>query len=101
MMRRPASKFVAMRKEDSMLSGHILQGQRHAQATAHAKRGNASFGLAPKHLVQQGDCNSCSGAADWMAERNGAAIDVRFLRIEMQLPVAGQNLCGEGFVDLD
>ena len=84
-----------------MRSGDILERQRHTQATAHAQCRNAPFGLAFEHLVQQCDCDPRSRAPDRMAERNRAAIDVEFLAIEMQLPVASQDLGSEGFVELD
>ena len=36
-----------------------------------------------------------------MAECDGAAVDVEFLAVEMQLAIAGQDLGGEGFVEFD
>src|ERR1700736_6119971 len=36
-----------------------------------------------------------------MAERNRATVHVEFRAIEMQLPVTGQNLGGEGFVEFN
>src|ERR1700674_3631811 len=89
-----------MRKDGSMRSGDVLQCQRHTQAAANAQGRNATFGLALEHLTQQRDRDARSGATDRMAERDRAAIDIQFLRIEMQFPVAGQDLGGEGFVEL-
>ena len=40
-----------------------------------------------------------SGASDGMAERDGASVDVEFLSIEMQFPIAGQYLGREGFIE--
>ena len=54
-----------------------------------------------EHLVQQRHRDPRSGAADGMAERDGTAIDVELVAVEMQFAVAGQNLRGEGFIQLD
>ena len=55
----------------------------------------------PQHFVQQRHRDARPGAADGMAERDGAAVDVEALAIEMEFAIAGQHLGGKGFVELD
>jgi hypothetical protein len=56
----------------------IFNRQRHTHATTHTQCGNATFGFASKHFVQQRDGDPRSGAADGMAEGDRATIDIEF-----------------------
>src|SRR5258707_3451455 len=51
--------------------------------------------------VQQSGRDARAGGADGMAEGDGAAVYVELVAVEVQLPVARQNLRGERFVELD
>ena len=53
------------------------------------------------HLVHDRRGQLCPSAAKRVAERNGAAVDVELFGIDRQLAQAGQDLSGEGFVQLD
>src|SRR5208337_5288374 len=99
--RSSASSGVARRNSGSERSGGIFDGQRHAHPAADAKRGQAPACLSLEHFVEQRHRSARSGAADGMAKRDGAAVDVEFLAIEMQLAVARQHLGGEGFIEFD
>src|SRR5690349_10832896 len=82
-------------------SGGIFQGEGHAHAAADAKRGRPKAGFALEHLVQQGDGDASPGAANGVAEGDGAAIYIQTAAVEVQFPVTGQNLGGKGFIELD
>ena len=53
------------------------------------------------HLVQQAGSNAYARAADGMPESDCAAVDVQTLRIEAEVSVAGYDLRGKRFVQLD
>src|SRR5579863_3158917 len=81
-------------------SGSVLERQRHTHAATHAQGRYAPFGLAFEHFVQQGDRDPRASATDGMAERDRATIDVEFRTIEMQFPIASQNLSSKSFIEL-
>ena len=51
--------------------------------------------------MEQRHRDSRPGAADGMAERDGAAVDVESLAIKMQLAIAGQHLRRKGFIEFN
>ena len=53
------------------------------------------------YLVNQSSENAAAGARNRMSQRDGAAIGIQPLAIEMQIAVAGQHLRGKGFVQFD
>src|SRR3712207_4832646 len=78
-----------------------LEAQRHPHAAADAQRRYAATRTAAQHLVQQRDRDARARAADRMPERDGAAVDVEAVAVEMQLAVAGDHLRRECFVEFD
>jgi len=73
--------------------------RRHAAADAHGHE--AVFRFAALELGQQGCGELGAGAAQWMTERDGAAIDVDALGIDAERLDDGERLRGEGLVELD
>src|SRR5262245_1007891 len=80
---------------------HILESDRHAHAAADAQGSNPFSRIAFQHFVQERDRDARAGAADGMAESNGASVHVETVAIEIQNTVAGEHLGGEGFVEFD
>ena len=79
----------------------VLQRKRHSQAAADAEGGHSSFRVALEHLVQKRDRDSRAGAADGMADRDGSAVYIDLVAVEIQFAVAGEHLGGEGFIQFD
>src|SRR6185312_12703974 len=63
-----------------------------AHAATDAERRQPLLGVALAHLVQQRHEDPRARGADRMTKRNGAAIDVHFLRIESEILVDGAGL---------
>src|SRR5882672_9189956 len=101
--RSSASAGVARRNSGWILimSGGIFDGKCHAHATAYAKGRESAPRIALQHFVEQRDSDARAGAADGMAERERASVDIEFRAIEMQFAVAGQHLRGKSFVEFD
>src|SRR5258708_38775462 len=75
--------------------------QAHAHPAADAERGQAAARFSLQHFVEQRHRDAGPGAADGMAERNSATVDVESFAIEMQLAIACQHLGGEGFIQFN
>src|SRR4029079_7169807 len=100
----------AFRKRRHSLNRTLMQRRRRsipldahgdAHAAADAQRGEALFGIALLHLVQQRHQHASAGCADRMADGAGAALDGDLARIPAEILVHGKRLRGEGFVGLD
>src|SRR5581483_5511082 len=70
-------------------------------ADADAHRRDAVAAAAPLHLVEQRRHNARAAAAERVAERDRAAVDVDTAHIEVQLADIVQRLRGERLVDLE
>lgn len=68
---------------------------------ANAQRREAFLSVAFDHFVQQGDQHAAAGAADRVAEGDGAAIDVDLAGVPVEFLANCQGLRGEGFVGFD
>ena len=82
-------------------SGEPLKdaGSAHAAADAH---GHHAVAGAPRfHLLEKCGGQFSAGAAERMAERDGAAVDVDAGGIETERADDGQDLRGEGLVQFD
>ena len=77
------------------------QDRRRAHAAADAHRDEAKAGLAAGHLVEERGRELRAAAAERMAKRDRAAVDVQPIGIDVQLAEAREHLRGEGLVDLD
>src|SRR4030067_1134446 len=83
------------------VSVHSLDDGSDALADANAHGCQAVTAAAFFHLVDQRCHDARAAAAERMAERDGAAVDVQFLQVDAELPGASQHLRGERLVDLD
>src|SRR3989441_6094942 len=70
-----------------------------AEADAHRLEPVAT--AAPLKLVEQGRHELCAGAAEWVAERDRAAVDVHPAHGRTQLPFPCEHDRGESLVDLE
>src|SRR5689334_24078628 len=77
-----------------------LEQARAALAAADAHRDDAPLGLAPAAFLQDVTGEARAGHAEGMADRDRAAIDVVFLRIDAELVARIEALAGEGFIEL-
>src|SRR3954451_1544991 len=66
-----------------------------------AEGGDAELAAAALQLADQGAGEAGAGAAEWVAEGDRAAVDVEPLFVDPELPGAGEDLGGEGLVQLD
>ena len=82
-------------------AGLALNRQGDAHAAADAQRGETFLRAALLHLEQKRRQNARAGCTDWMADGDGAAIDVHDRRIPTHVLVDGDRLRREGFVGLD
>ncbi len=57
--------------------------------------------VAPGHFVEERRREARAGAAERVAERDGAAVDVQAIGIDVEFAEAGQDLHGEGLVQFD
>src|ERR1035437_1652187 len=74
-------------------------GGAHASADTHGD--HAVFDVPSRHLAQQGSGELRAGAAERMAERDGAAVDVDLGKIKAEHLDDGERLRGERLVQLD
>src|ERR1044072_9906854 len=74
---------------------------RQALADADAHGRNAEPAAAAAQLAEKGGGEAGAGAAEWVAEGDRAAVDVEALLVEPELSGAGEDLGGEGLVELD
>src|SRR5450759_5189786 len=72
-----------------------------AHAAADAQSGEALLGIALLHFMQQRHQHARAGCADWMAERDRAAVDVDLGGIPAEVLVDRAGLRREGFIGLD
>src|SRR5215204_3528661 len=80
---------------------HALEDPCRAHAAADAHRDQAVSRVPPPHLVEARRRQLGAGAAERVAKRNRAAVDVETIGIDGQLAQAGDHLRGEGLVQLD
>ena len=83
------------------MASEALDESGEAQAARDAESRDAESGVACLESVQQADEKAGAGAADGMPQRNGASIGVDLLGVEWQFLEAGEDLAGEGLVELD
>ena len=79
----------------------VLDDRRHALADADAEGGDAVAAAAAAQLPDEGVSEAGAGAAERVAEGDRAAVDVEPLLVDPELAGAGEDLGGEGLVDLD
>ena len=79
----------------------LLEDGGSAHATSHAHGDHAVAELAAAHLVEQRGGELCAGAAERVAEGDGASVDVNTLRVEAEFADDGESLRGKGFVEFD
>src|SRR6185295_7443227 len=80
---------------------HPFKDTSSAHPATNAHGHHAVARLASFHLVQDRRRQLRAGAAERMAERDRAAVDVEPIGIDRQRAQAGEDLRGEGFVQLD
>src|SRR5688572_30455346 len=78
-----------------------LEDSRDALTDADAHRCDAVASAAAVHLVHERRGHARARAADGMAERDRAAVDVHAGGVEAELADAGERLGGERLVELD
>src|SRR5215813_23715 len=81
------------------LSHQILENARRAHSAADAHCDHSVASLAALHLVKQRGRQFRARAAERVAERDRAAVDVQPFEIEIQLLYDRQSLGGEGLVE--
>ena len=69
--------------------------------TADTQRCQPGGFIALLQRVNQRYQNPCAACANWMPQRDRAAIDVHFLLREIEFASNRQILCGKGFVGFD
>ena len=84
----------------ALLSG-ALNRQRYTLTATDAQGGQAFLGVTFDHLVQQSDENPATGASNWVAEGDGAAVDVDLTGVPVEFLTDRQRLRGKGFVGFD
>ena len=78
-----------------------FEDRRQALADADAHGGDAVLAAAAAQLADQGAGEAGAGAAERVAEGDRAAVDVEPLLLDAELAGAGEDLGGEGLVELD
>src|SRR5881628_32909 len=78
-----------------------FQGDGHPHAPADAQRGQPQRVALLPHLVRARQNDPCPGHPDGMPQRDGSAVRVQPVVVELQLAVAREDLRGEGLVQLD
>ena len=84
-----------------MPSSDPFENSRRALAAADAHGDHAVARVAPLHFAEDGRGQFRAGAAERMAQRDGAAVDVDDFRIESGGADHGQRLRRESFVEFD
>src|SRR5262245_32802833 len=82
-------------------SGGAFEDRRQALADADAHRRDPVAAAAAAELVKEGGGEAGAGAAERVAEGDRAAVDVEPLLVDPELADAGEDLRGEGLVELD
>src|SRR5207247_9437773 len=106
---KPAGLPGRKRRDAKSAEGRRLQTQEsealedaggaHAAADAHGD--HAITRIAALQFADDGGGEFCAGAAEGMAERDGAAVGIDARRVEAGLPDDGQRLSGGSFDELD
>ena len=78
-----------------------FEDRRQALADADAHGGDAVPAAAAAQLADEGAGEAGAGAAERVAEGDRAAVDVELLLVDAELAGAGEDLGGEGLVELD
>src|SRR6266571_3734658 len=97
--RRDAKSAEARRLQNQESEALDDAGGAHAAADAHGD--HAITRIAALQFADDGGGEFCSGAAEGMAERDGAAAGIDARRVEAGLPDDGKRLSGERFVEFD
>src|SRR3569832_2229954 len=84
-----------------MARTYPLQQKRESHAAANAECGESEFDLSLLHFVKQRRGNANTSAADRMAQRDRATVDVQTITRETELAIASDHLRRESFVQLD
>src|SRR5207249_5790812 len=79
----------------------ILDEERDPLAAADAERRQAVADPAAPHLMNERRGDARSGRPDGVSQGDRAPVHVVALQIEAEVPLAGEDLDGEGLVDLD
>src|SRR5919112_1783570 len=79
----------------------MLQQKRESHAAADAECGESESGLSLLHFVKQRRCDANTSAADRMAQRDRATVDVQPIGGETEVTIASDNLRRKRFVQLD
>src|SRR6266702_8281569 len=96
---RDAKSVEARRLQNQELEALDDAGGAHPAADAHGD--HAITGIAALPFTNDGGGEFCSGAAEGMAESDGATAGIDARRIEAGLPDDGKRLSGESFVEFD
>ncbi len=86
---------------DSSAALIALHEHRDALADTHAQGGQAPAGVLPLQPADQREQDAGAGTAEGMAERDGTAVGVDLLLVELQPPHHRECLRGERLVQLD
>ena len=86
---------------ESVFGLNEFDSQRRRFATANAQRGNATFLSVVRKGGQQRHHNARARAANGMAERAGAAINIHLCRVETQLFDCCHRDDREGLINLE
>jgi hypothetical protein len=93
-----AFRFCACNRAEG-LDGFQHCGDAHSRADALG--GQTVFGVRASQLVGQGQDQAPTSGTKGMADGQCASIDIQFLHRDTQFPGAGDDLGGEGFIELD
>src|SRR5512134_1959548 len=78
-----------------------LEKDGHPHSPRYAEGGDASFRAPAAHFVEERRRDPGAGGADRVAERDRSAVDVDAAEVEGEIARAGNDLGGEGLVELD
>src|ERR1044072_4127750 len=78
-----------------------FQQERESHATAHAEACEAESSFSFVQLVNERRRNAHTRAANRVGHRDFAAVNVQLISVEVKLAIAGDDLCGESFVQFD
>ena len=84
-----------------LASGEGFDNDGDSLTTADARAGYAVTRPASAQFEKQSQHKPCSAGSQWMAERDRAAIDVRFIARKAENFFHGEILRGEGLVHFD
>ena len=93
-------KFIDKFKLLSSFTSDLLKKYRSSLSDANAHCGDAVFHISSLHFMDEGRADAYAAAAQGMADGNGAAIDIYGVRVEVEIPYAGERLRRKGFIQL-